>query len=105
MMSIDAESGTPERKRVLTEVTALHASCWLKKSVAVPVVTGEAPELGDCHGLEANGALAAAPMIRWRPRLLLTDVVMLGMNGPELTGVPQQPRPVLHALYDRLYRQ
>jgi CheY-like chemotaxis protein len=44
---------------------------------AVPVVTREALGLRDSHGLEANGPLAAAHMIRWPPRLLLTDVVML----------------------------
>jgi CheY-like chemotaxis protein len=69
---------------------------------AVRLVTREALEMGGYQVLEANGPTAAAQIAHddsTRIDLLLTDIVMPGMNGPELARLLQQLRPELVTLY------
>lgn len=69
---------------------------------AVRLVTREALEMGGYQVLEANGPTAAAEIAHdgsTRIDLLLTDVVMPGMNGPELARLLQELRPEIVTLY------
>ena len=69
---------------------------------AVRLVTREALELGGYQVLEANGPAAATQIAHddsTQIDLLLTDVVMPGMSGPELARVLQELRPEIVTLY------
>ena len=69
---------------------------------AVRLVTREALELGGYKILEANGPAAASQIAQdatTRIDLLLTDVVLPGMNGLELSKLLQTLRPELITLY------
>jgi two-component system cell cycle sensor histidine kinase/response regulator CckA len=69
---------------------------------AVRQITREALEIGGYRVLEADGPIAAERIAADRSteiNILLTDVVMPGMNGPELARQVQQSRPDLVTLF------
>jgi CheY-like chemotaxis protein len=69
---------------------------------AVRNVTREALEMGGYRVLAADGPDAATDIARDESNaidLLLTDVVMPGMNGPELARVVRELRPELVTLF------
>ncbi len=69
---------------------------------AVRQVTREALEMGGYRVLEADGPIAAEHIAADRETeidVLLTDVVMPGMNGPELARQVRQLRPELVTLF------
>ena len=69
---------------------------------AVRNVTREALELGGYRVLAADGPIAATDIARDEANaidLLLTDVVMPGMNGPELARLVRELRPELVTLF------
>ena len=69
---------------------------------AVRNVTREALEMGGYRVLAADGPVAATHIARDASNvidLLLTDVVMPGMNGPELARLVRELRPELVTLF------
>lgn len=81
---------------------ALATILLVEDEVAVREVTREALEMGGYRVLEASGAEAAA-QIADDPSaeidLLLTDVVMPGMSGPDLARQVREMRPGLVAIF------
>jgi len=69
---------------------------------AVRNITREALEMGGYRVLAADGPVAATHIARDQANaidLLLTDVVMPGMNGPELAKLVCELRPELVTLF------
>jgi CheY-like chemotaxis protein len=69
---------------------------------AVRNVTREALEMGGYRVLAADGPVAATHIARNESNaidLLLTDVIMPGMNGPELARLVRELRPELVTLF------
>jgi len=69
---------------------------------AVRLVTRQALELGGYRVLEANGPAAALRLVSESSTpidLLLTDMIMPGMNGAELTRALREIRPGLVTLF------
>jgi two-component system cell cycle sensor histidine kinase/response regulator CckA len=69
---------------------------------AVRNITREALEMGGYRVLAADGPVAATDIARDESNaidLLLTDVVMPGMNGPELARLVRELRPELVTLF------
>jgi CheY-like chemotaxis protein len=69
---------------------------------AVREVTQEALQLGGYHVLAADGPLSATLIAADRGTpidLLLTDVVMPGMTGPELAQKVRETRPQVATLF------
>ena len=97
--------------------SALHQDAWdkpqapqgppatillVEDETTVRLVTREALELGGYKVLEANGPAAATRIAHDETTpidLLLTDVVMPGMSGPQLAQLLQAERPELVTLY------
>jgi CheY-like chemotaxis protein len=82
---------------------ALPATILLVEDEAtVRQVTCEALELGGYRVLAADGPVAATHIARDESNaidLLLTDVIMPGMNGPELARQVRELRPELVTLF------
>ncbi|MGA9563887.1 MAG: response regulator [Candidatus Korobacteraceae bacterium] len=74
----------------------------VEDEAAVREVTREALEMGGYHVLTADGAVAATHIVCDESTaidLLLTDVIMPGMNGPELARQVRAIRPGLATLF------
>ncbi len=74
----------------------------VEDETAVREVTREALEMGGYRVLEASGAQQAIQISNDRSvniNLLLTDVVMPGMSGPDLARQLRQSRPGLVTLF------
>ena len=74
----------------------------VEDEAAVREVTREALEMGGYHVLTADGAVAATHIAGDASTaidLLLTDVIMPGMNGPELVRQVKALRPELATLF------
>ena len=74
----------------------------VEDETAVRNVTREALEVGGYRVLAADGPVAATHIARDESNaidLLLTDVVMPGMNGPELARLVRELRPELVTLF------
>ena len=81
---------------------ALPTILLVEDEAAVREVTREALEMGGYLVLEASGAEEAAQIVEDRSAvidLLLTDVVMPGMSGPELARQVSKSRPGLITLF------
>lgn len=86
-----------------SNVMLCYRSLLVEDEAAVRNVTREALEIGGYHLLAADGRIAATDMARAmnrrRSTLLLTDVVMPGMNGLELARQVRKLRPKLVTLF------
>jgi CheY-like chemotaxis protein len=74
----------------------------VEDETAVRNVTREVLEMGGYRVLAADGPVAATHIARDESNaidLLLTDVVMQGMNGPELARLVRELRPELVTLF------
>ncbi len=74
----------------------------VEDEAAVRDVTREALEMGGYHVLTADGAAAATHIVCDESTaidLLLTDVIMPEMNGPELARQVKAIRPELNTLF------
>jgi CheY-like chemotaxis protein len=74
----------------------------VEDEASVRQVTCQALELGGYRVLAADGPIAATHIARDESNaidLLLTDVIMPGMNGPELAQLVRELRPELVTLF------
>jgi two-component system, cell cycle sensor histidine kinase and response regulator CckA len=103
-MNTTVQSGTRRNRTESYQATQIMPTTILlvEDEAAVREVTREALEMGGYHVLTADGAAAATHIAGDASTtidLLLTDVIMPGMNGPELARQVKAIRPQIATLF------